>query len=136
MITALVCLAILAAHCQAFMDVPGLKRVKKDSEFHLLGGQTDHVIVLFTHNGRCDRPGCKEYEDMLTNFYEVETVHRGKQTPGCLLRHGLPRHPLQRPAQNPSHPRMSRREQEEPPDRHVPGPSSHEVRLQSDAPDA
>lgn len=78
MIASLVFLAIMLAGCQAFMDIPGVKRVKKDSEYHVLGAQTDHVIVLFTHNGKCDRPGCKDFEDMLTNFYEVRGVSTRK----------------------------------------------------------
>lgn len=67
----LACLAWLASLASGFMNLPGIRRVQSDAEFHRLGSDTNKVIVLITHYGKCDRKGCKDFEDMLTNFYEV-----------------------------------------------------------------
>lgn len=66
-----VCLAQLSAMASGFMDIAGIKRVQSDSDYHRLGSESNSVIVLITHYGKCERQGCKDFEDMLTNFYEV-----------------------------------------------------------------
>ncbi len=75
---AMLSLLLMFGLVAAFVDQPGVVRLKKISRVGELGVDKDSVISLFVHDGPCERSDCQEIIANYSQFVQVAWVESRK----------------------------------------------------------